>query len=133
MTVPTSAGFAEMAKHCTGTGTPAAFTRIAVGITTGTGPGSTATALASEVTDVGLARVVASAVSTVQTTVPNDTASWVHTFTSTGDRAITEAGIFNAASPSDSDMLIVGAVSPTASMVSGDTLTLTMKCQFKAD
>jgi len=131
MTVPTSAGFAEMAKHCTGTGTPAAFTRIAVGITTGTVPGSTATALASEVTDVGLARVVANAVSTVQTALADDTASWVHTFTSTGTKAITEAGIFNAAS--GGDMLIVGAVSPTASMVSGDTLTLTMKCQFKAD
>ena len=130
MTIPTNEGFAEMAKLCTGA-TSSAFTRIAVGI--GSAPSASGDTLGSEVTDAGLARVVASAVSTVQTTVPNDTASWVHTFTSTGDRAITEAGIFNAASPSDSDMLIVGTVSPTASMVSGDTLTLTMKCQFKAD
>ena len=129
MTVPTSAGFAEMAKHCTGTGTPAAFTRIAIGI--GTAPGSTATALASEVTDTGLGRIAAETISTIQTTLADDTANWVHVFTSTGSKTITEAAIFNAAS--GGDMLIVGAVSPSAPMVNGDTLTLTMKCQFKAD
>ena len=129
MTVPTSAGFAEMAKHCTGTGSPAAFTYIAVGI--GTAPGSTATALASEVTDTGLGRITAGTVSTIQTTLADDTANWVHVFTSTGSKTITEAAIFNAAS--GGDMLIVGAVSPSAPMVNGDTLTLTMKCQFKAD
>jgi hypothetical protein len=131
MTVPTSAGFAEMAKHCTGTGSPAAFTYIAIGI--GTAPGSTATALASEVTDTGLGRVQVTGgnISTVQTTLANDTASWVHVFTATGSKDITEAAIFNAAS--GGDMLIVGAVSPAANMVNGDTLTLTMKCQFKAD
>ena len=129
MTVPTSAGFAEMAKHCTGTGSPAAFTYIAVGI--GTAPGSTATALASEVTDTGLGRVTAGTVSTIQTTLADDTANWVHVFTATGSKDITEAAIFNASS--GGDMLIVGAVSPAANMVNGDTLTLTMKCQFKAD
>ena len=129
MTVPTSAGFAEMAKHCTGTGSPAAFTYIAVGI--GTAPGSTDTALASEVTTDGLGRITAETISTIQTTLANDTANWVHVFTATGSKTITEAAIFNAAS--DGDMLIVGAVSPSAAMVNGDTLTLTMKCQFKAD
>ena len=129
MTVPTSAGVAEMAKHCTGTGTPAAFIRIAVGI--GTAPGSTATALASEVTDTGLGRIIAGTISTIQTSLADDTANWVHTFTSTGSKTITEAAIFNLAS--GGDMLIVGAVSPSAPMVNGDTLTLTMKCQFKAD
>jgi hypothetical protein len=129
MTVPTSAGFAEMAKHCTGTGSPVAFTKIAIG--EGSAPGSTATALVDEVTDTGLGRVTAGTISTVQTTLANDTASWVHVFTSTGSKTITEAAIFNAAS--GNDMLIVGAVSPSAPMVNGDTLTLTMKCQFKAD
>lgn len=129
MTVPTNGGFAEMAKHATGTGTPLRFTYIAVG--EGSGQVATDTALDDEVTGSGLARVTAGAISTVQTTVADDTASWVHTFTATGTKAITEAGIFNASS--GGDMLIVGAVSPTASMVSGDTLTLTMKCQFKAD
>jgi hypothetical protein len=130
MTVPTSAGFAEMAKHATGTGSPVAFTKIAVG--EGSGQVAADTALDDEVTDSGLARATAGTISTLQTTVANDTGSWVHVFTATGTKAITEAGIFNAASPSASDMLIVGTVSPTASMVSGDTLTLTMKCQFLA-
>ena len=129
MTVPTSAGFAQMAKHCTGTGSPAAFTYIAIG--EGTAPGSTATALVDEVTDTGLGRVTAGTVSTIQTTLADDTANWVHTFTATGSKTITEAAIFNASS--GGDMLIVGAVSPSAPMVNGDTLTLTMKCQFKAD
>ena len=129
MTVPTSAGFAQMAKHCTGTGSPAAFTYIAIG--EGTAPGSTATALVDEVTDTGLGRVTAGTVSTIQTTLADDTANWVHVFTATGSKDITEAAIFNAAS--SGDMLIVGAVSPAANMVNGDTLTLTMKCQFKAD
>ena len=129
MTVPTSAGFAQMAKHCTGTGSPAAFTYIAIG--EGTAPGSTATALVDEVTDTGLGRVTAETISTIQTALANDTANWVHVFTATGSKDITEAAIFNAAS--SGDMLIVGAVSPAANMVNGDTLTLTMKCQFKAD
>ena len=129
MTVPTSAGFAEMAKHCTGTGSPVAFTKIAIG--EGSAPGSTATALVDEVTDTGLGRVTAGTISTIQTTLANDTANWVHVFTATGSKTITEAAIFNAAS--GGDMLIVGAVSPSAPMVNGDTLTLTMKCQFKAD
>jgi len=128
MTVPTSAGFAEMAKHATGTGSPVAFTKIAVGI--GSGQVAADTALDDEVTDSGLARATAGTISTLQTTVADDTGSWVHVFTATGTKAITEAAIFNASS--GGDMLIVGTVSPTASMVSGDTLTLTMKCQFLA-
>jgi|13_taG_2_1085334.scaffolds.fasta_scaffold283827_2 hypothetical protein len=129
MTVPTNGGFAEMAKHATGTGSPVAFTKIAVGI--GSGQGASDTTLDSEVTDTGLARATAGTISTVQTTVADDTGSWVHVFTATGSKTITEAGIFNASS--GGDMLIVGAVSPEAAMVNGDTLTLTMKCQFKAD
>jgi hypothetical protein len=128
MTVPTNAGFAEMAKHCTGTGSPVAFTYIAVG--TGTGQGATSTTLAAEITDSGLERVVADTVSTVTTTQTDDTANWQEVFTATGTKIVAEAGIFNAASAGD--MLIVGDLSTVASMVSGDTLTLTMKCQFKA-
>lgn len=131
MTVPTNAGFAEIAKLATNTGTPAAFTYIAVG--TGTAPSASGEALASEVVTAGLERVTAATISTVQTTQPDDTANWAHVFTHTGAGTITvsEAGIFNASSAGD--MLIVGAISPTAAMVNGDTLTLTMKCQFKAD
>ena len=134
MTVPTNAGFAEMAKHATGTGSPVAFTFIAVG--EGTGQDATDTQLADEILtgdSVGLERDTAGTISTVQTTVANDTGSWVHTFTATGTKTVSEAGIFNLATEDAGDMLIVGDLSPAAAMVSGDTLTLTMKCQFKAD
>ena len=98
----------------------------------GTGTGQTAsdTTLDNENTaSNGLQRASATA-STLTTTVTNDTAQWVKTFTSTATVTITEAGIFNASS--GGDMLVVGDLSPTAPMVSTDTLTLTIKCQFKA-
>ena len=128
MAVATNAGFVELAKHATGTGSPVAWTYMALG--TGTGQTASATTLDNENTaSNGLQRASATA-STVTTTVTNDTAQWVKTFTSTATVTITEAGIFNASS--GGDMLVVGDLSPTAPMVSTDTLTLTIKCQFKA-
>ena len=134
MAIATNAGFVELAKHATGTGSPVAWTYMALG--TGTGPGNndnaTSTTLKAEnTTSNGLQRASAT-VSTVTTTVTGDTAQWVKTFTSTATVTITEAGIFNHASAGSGDMLVVGDLSPTAPMVSTDTLTLTIKCQFKA-
>jgi len=129
--IPMNAGFTEMAKHATGTGSPAAFTRIALGETTATaGDSATNTTLGTELTDSGLARTVADTVSTVTTTVADDTLNLSHVFTATATKTVLEAGVFNAASTGD--MLMAGALSPSAPMVSGDTLTITMKCQFKA-
>ena len=128
MAVATNAGFVELAKHATGTGSPVAWTYMALG--TGTGQTASDTTLDNENTaSNGLQRASATA-STVTTTVTNDTAQWVKTFTSTATVEIKEAGIFNASS--GGDMLVVGDLSPTAPMVSTDTLTLTIKCQFKA-
>ena len=128
MAIATNAGFVELAKHATGTGSPVAWTYMALG--TGTGQTASDTTLDNENTaSNGLQRASATA-STVTTTVTNDTAQWVKTFTSTATVTITEAGIFNASS--GGDMLVVGDLSPTAPMVSTDTLTLTIKCQFKA-
>ena len=128
MAVATNAGFVELAKHATGTGSPVAWTYMALG--PGTGQTARDTTLDNENTaSNGLQRASATA-STVTTTVTNDTAQWVKTFTSTATVTITEAGIFNASS--GGDMLVVGDLSPTAPMVSTDTLTLTIKCQFKA-
>ena len=134
MAIATNAGFVELAKHATGTGTPVAWTYMALG--EGTGPGNndnaTSTTLDDENTDSnGLQRTATGVTaSVVTTTVTNDTAQWVKTFTSTATMTITEAGIFNASS--GGDMLLVGDLNPTAPMVSTDTLTLTIKCQFKA-
>lgn len=126
--VPCNAGFTEMAKHATGTGSPVAFTYIALG--TGTGQGASSTTLSAEITDSGLARTVATTVSTVTTTVTDDTLNLSEVFTATGTKTVAEAGVFNASS--SGDMLMVGDLSPNAPMVSGDTLTITLKCQFKA-
>ena len=133
MAIATNAGFVELAKRATGAASDA-WTYMALG--TGTGPGNndgaTSTTLKAEnTTSNGLQRASA-AVSTVTTTVTGDTAQWVKTFTSTATVTITEAGIFNHASAGSGDMLVVGDLSPTAPMVSTDTLTLTIKCQFKA-
>ena len=131
MAIATNAGFVELAKRATGAASDA-WTYMALG--TGTGPGNndgaTSTTLKAEnTTSNGLQRASAS-VSTVTTTVTGDTAQWLKTFTSTATVTITEAGIFNQSS--GGDMLVVGDLSPTAPMVSTDTLTLTIKCQFKA-
>jgi len=129
MAVATNAGFVELAKRATGAASDA-WTYMALG--TGTGQDASDTTLATENTaSNGLQRASAT-VSTVTTTVTGDTAQWVKTFTSTATVTITEAGIFNHASAGSGDMLVVGDLSPTAPMVSTDTLTLTIKCQFKA-
>lgn len=130
MAVATNAGFVELAKHATGTGSPVAWTYMALGEGDGQTAGDTALDDENDASN-GLQRAAAT-VSTVTTTVTGDTAQWVKTFTSTATMTITEAGIFNHASAGSGDMLVYGELSPTAPMVSTDTLTLTIKCQFKA-
>ena len=129
MAVATIAGFAELAKRATGAASDA-WTYIALGTGTGQGAGDTTLATENDASN-GLQRASA-AVSTVTTTESGDTAQWVKTFTSSATVTVREAGVFNNASAGSGDMLVVGDLSPTAPMVSTDTLTLTIKCQFKA-
>ena len=129
MAVATIAGFAELAKRATGAASDA-WTYIALGTGTGQGAGDTTLATENDASN-GLQRASA-AVSTVTTTESGDTAQWVKTFTSSATVTVREAGVFNNASAGQGDMLLVGDLSPTAPMVSSDTLTLTIKCQFKA-
>ena len=127
--VPMNVGFGEMAKHATGTGSPAAFTRIALG------EGSTTvtagnTVVETELTDSGLARTVADTISTVTTSETDDTLNLSHVFTATATKTVRVAGVLNQASTGD--LLMAGNLIPEAPMVNGDTLTLTLKCQFRA-
>lgn len=71
---------------------------IALG--SGTGQAASDTALATEITTNGGARRggANATASTVTTTLANDTSQLVVTFTFTGNLAITEMGLFNAAS-----------------------------------
>jgi hypothetical protein len=123
MAVPTTAGFTEMAKLGTGTGSAAAFKYMALG--TGTGQTAASTTLSAESTASGLARVDATEATSA------GTMSLVHTFTAGASAHIKEVGWFNKAT-SGGDMLMVGDLSESANMVKDDTLKVTLTCEIKA-
>lgn len=118
----TNAGFAAVAGRINGSGSPAAFTYIAVG--TGTNAAAaTDTALQTESSTSGLSRAAGS-VSLVTTTQTNDTAQIVLTYTVTGTVAVTESGLFNASS---SVTLLARQVFSAINVVNGDSLQVTWK------
>ena len=119
----TNAGKAECAQLLGNTGSPTAFTYLAVG-TTATAFAATQTALLAETTTAGLARAAAT-VSTTTTTVTNDTLQLAKTWSVSGSVTIAECGVFNAAAAGD--MLARYVLSPTRSVASGDGFTLTYK------
>ena len=119
-----SAGKAGIASRLNGSGGEAAFTWLAVGVgTTAAAAGNTA--LETEITDSGLARVNATA-SRITTSVTNDTAKLTTTFTVTGTKAVTEAGILNASS---AGTLMCRQVFSAVNVVNGDSLQLTYSVQ----
>lgn len=118
----TNTGFAGVASRINGAGAEAAFIYIAVGTGT-TAAAATDTALQAEIVDSGLARASATA-SRVTTTVTNDTAQDVYTFTVTGAKAVTESGVLNAAS---AGVLLCRQVFSAINVVSGDSLQITWK------
>lgn len=98
------------------------FTRIAIG-SSSTAAAAANTALAAEITSPSLARV-ASTASRVTTTVTNDTAQLVHTFTSTATQAVQEVGVFDSAS---GGTMISRTTFTAKNLTSGDTLQITHK------
>lgn len=129
MAVPCNTGFTEAAKFLVGE-TADKFQYLAVG--KGTGKGASDTTLANECTETGLTRVPADTAQTVQTTIANDTVELVKTYTATTTTTVTEAGAFNDAVKDAGDMLMVGDLSPSAPMVNGDTLKVTLQTQIKS-
>lgn len=121
----TNAGFALAAGLLNGSGTPAAATYIAVGTGT-TAAAVTDTALQTETATSGLSRA-AGTVSLVTTTVTNDTAQILKSFSVTGTVAVTESGVLNAAS---TGTLLCHQVFTAINVVSGDTLQVTWKIQM---
>lgn len=116
----TNAGFAGIASRINGSGAEAAATYLAVGTgTTAAAAGNTT--LETEITDSGLSRANATA-SRTTTTQTNDTATLVHTFSVTGTKAVTEAGVLNAAS---SGVLFARSVFAAVNVANGDTLQVT--------
>jgi hypothetical protein len=118
----TNAGFAGLASRINGAGSEAAFIYIAVGTGT-TAAAVTDTALEAEISDSGLSRASATA-SRVTTTVTNDTAQLVYTFSVTGTKAVTESGVLNAASLGT---LLCRQVFSAINVVNTDNLQITWK------
>ena len=117
----TNAGKAEAAGLLNGA-TTGVFDYIAVG--TGTNAAAVGdTALQTEITDSGLQRAQGTA-SRVTTTVTNDTAQVTKTFSVTGTKAVTEAGLLDAAS---SGVLGSRQVFSAINVVNGDSLQITWK------
>lgn len=120
----TSAGKAGVASRINGSGAEAAFTFIAVGTgTTAAAVGNTT--LETELATSGLSRAAATA-SRVTTSVTNDTAQLVLTYTVTGTAAVTESGVLNASS---AGVLLARQVFSAINVVNGDSLQITWKFQ----
>jgi len=123
----TNAGLAAMAALVLNDVVEDDFDYIAVGIGT-TAANVTDTTLETEIADSGLSRV-ASTGSRSTTTVTNDTAELTTTFSVTGTKAVTEAGILNAGAAGD---LLAHQVFGAINVVSGDTIQITWKIVFTA-
>lgn len=102
----TSGGFKWLALDSSSTATTAGFT-----------------ALASEVTSDSLARAAATC-TRVTTTVANDTAQAVHTWSCTATQTVQSAGLFDSSS---SGVMASRATFAAKNLVSGDTLQITHK------
>jgi len=121
----TNAGKAEVANLIGNVSSPTAFTYLAVGTGT-TAASATDTTLEAEITDSGLGRASAT-VSRVTTTTTNDTLQLYKSFSVSGSKSITEAGVLNASSLGT---LLGRQVFSADSVVSGDTYNLTYKIVF---
>ena len=119
-------GLAELAKLAIDTGTPTAFSYIAVG-TDDTAAAAGQTALVAEITDSGLARAIGTK-STVQTTVAGDTSQLLKEFSVTGTKAIKEVGVFNA---TPAGTMLSRSIITTKNVGSGDTIEITYKLVHK--
>jgi len=121
----TNAGLAEIAGLAGNTGSPTAFSFLAVGTST-TAFAASQTTLGAEITTGGLARNAAT-VSRTTTTVTNDTLRLTHTWTASATHAVEETGIFNDASAGD---MLGRALTTTKNVVSGETLVVTYDVSF---
>ena len=119
------AGKAGIASRINGAGSEAAFTYIGIGAGT-TAAAAGDTALEAEKAEDGTPTTThkAATCTRVTTTVTNDTAQNVATFTFTGSVAVTESGVFNAAS---AGTLLARQVFSVINVASGDSLQVTWK------
>lgn len=119
-----TAGKALIVQRLGNIGAPNAITHIAVG-TGVTAPAAGDTALGTELSTSGLSRAAAT-VTNITTTTTNDTMQAQVTFTASGSAAVTESGLFNAAS---AGTMLSRQTFSAVNVVSGDTLQVTWKIQ----
>lgn len=124
-----NAGLAEIAGLIGNTGSPTAFTYLAVG-SGSTAATATDTTLETELTDGGLERSSAT-VTRATTTATNDTLQLVKTFTVTDTKTVREVGVFNASE--NGDMMSRSVLTADKNLESGDTFILTYKLICKND
>ena len=122
-------GLAEIAGLVGNTGSPTAFTYLAVG-SASTAANATDTTLETELTDGGLKRASAT-VTRQTTTAANDTLQLVKTFTVTGTKTVREVGVFNDST--SGTMLSRSVLTSDKNLESGDTFTLTYQLICKND
>ena len=122
-------GLAEIAGLVGNTGSPTAFTYLAVG-SASTAAAATDTTLETELTDGGLERAAAT-VTRATTTATNDTLQLVKAFSVTGTKTVREVGVFNDASVGT--MLSRSVLTSDKNLESGDTFTLTYQLICKND
>ena len=123
----TNAGLAVMASRFNGADSEAAVTYIALG-TGATAANVTDTTLVTEISTGGGSRAAATA-SRQTTTVTNDTSRLLKTFSFTSSFAVTESGIFNAASSGD---MAARQVFSAINVSNGDSLQVTWDIDFAA-
>ncbi len=122
----TTAGLVELKNLAGDIGSPVAFDYIAVGTGT-TAFSASQTTLVAEISDSGLSRIQVTPTS-VTVTVANDTLQLTNDFSVTGSKTLGEVAVLNASSTGDMVMRVV--LSPTRSVVNGDTYSPIFKMTF---
>jgi len=100
-----------------------AFAYLALG-SSGTEATNADTALGTEITAAGLARIGATCTRTITDTA-NDTAQLLHTFTATNTQAVKEVGIFDT--PTSGGIILGHHTFAAKNMEADDTLAVTYK------
>jgi hypothetical protein len=127
--IPTNALFVFLAKSMAND-TPGTYAEY-MALGTGTGQAADDTTLATETVISGLARAKGT-LSTVKTTIDNDTSQITLAFTSAGaDATITEVGQFVSAVKDEGNMHLYGTFGTGMPISSGDKITPTLQCQMK--
>ena len=116
--VVANTGLAQTAELIIGAGT--AMSNISIGTGT-TAFDSTSTALNNEY------KRDTATTSTATTDVTGDTSQFIHTFSFTESKAITEAGVFNSSGAGE---MLAAQTFSAVNVASGDSLQITFKIDF---